>query len=619
MPNVINRAILTPQNFSRQVYFWVPASLAASASVFIIKNPAATPQQPCEIRFRTAGLIDIRVQDGSIPVTGDIEWKSYVGKYARCDMQYQWDPATGISQCWAYFYFDYNFENTMPTTSLYSGEFVADEPVTLASSGLSFELERGWWSLVFPPPYNFTEPLVSLWPGYGPWAGDVTQTTAEVSYYGESYPSGATSVPISGADLIGMKTATNFAMSTGVVTYSGAPRNAAGWRKFAVTGLTAGSTYYHQMTVNGTLVGQVSKFKTLQTANVACTTKLAVYSCTRDNPSSAAVATDMATFAPNRAIMLGDRGYPNDLSDSPTALTHERNWALQVTDPSSMAVQSLCAEEYIISDHDVNGTGASNRPNFNDPITAENLVEWAAVVPARMVDARTPKRARYRSYIEGHVRYILLDTRSLDKTDRAGSSDLNSTSATMLGLTQLNWLKAEIDAASLAGQFCAIFSDPAWNGTLVEGDGLTDGKIAVSYSDKWPAYPYERDLISDYIKASYLAHGKGMNAAKFSGDTHAMQQDDGTHEKNGMRAFVCGPFHQRVHAHFMSSYDRTFPLNADAPGALPYKMMYQQVTFAEAPAGTLTMTVVGRNCTPNDSGTPLTPSGMNPTPYVYTL
>ena len=262
----------------------------------------------------------------------------------------------------------------------------------------------------------------------------------------------------------------------------------------------------------------------------------------------------------------------------------------------------------MISDHDCNQTSTSpragNEPNYNDPVTATSLLAWADVVPVPMDDPE--RRGRYWSCVEGNVRFIYTDTRSLDRTDvLAAPIPPDDPTSTMLGESQLAWLKAEIKAAARAGQFTQIFSDPGWNGTA-EVNPAT-GIMLRSNSDKWCAYIHERDLISDFIKATYEAHGKGINAAIAHSDTHGIQQD-ATHERNGILVWCCGPLDQGVHVlpTFMENYDYTYPswAKASEDARKIRKNMYQRMTWSEDADHRLTLTVTGRNCTPADRGTP---------------
>ncbi len=180
---------------------------------------------------------------------------------------------------------------------------------------------------------------------------------------------------------------------------------------------------------------------------------------------------------------------------------------------------------------------------------------WGEVVPARMTTAKAQSRGRYRSEVEGNVRYVKLDTRSPDKTDTVTRpTDPRSSKSTMLGATQLKWLQFEISQAAAQYQLVVLYSDCAWNGTS------PGPPIPVSYSDKWPSYLYERDLISDYAARA------GAKMLILFGDSHGMQFDDGTHEKNGFASLGVGPLDSPLHMHCQDSYQGNYPQGIDEGG-----------------------------------------------------
>lgn len=426
-------------------------------------------------------------------------------------------------------------------------------------------------------------PLHPRRPGTALWAGDATQTTVEITGYTGYAKSD---------DLIGLRTALSADMKTGPLDHPAHVHNKVGFNKWSVTDLTAGTSYWHQLHVNGVPTGPVCRFRTLRPIGVPCTTTIAVGGCKRGNAKSNTFD-DMVSWAPDRVMNLGDLGYPDRLNTNPK--THEWNWAAQLIDPPMLAIQAQGCVDYIASDHDTTG-GLDNPSNLNNPISAANLVAWQEMIPARMADQRTPRRGRYRSEVEGNVRFIKLDTRNQDRTDvRASKIPPDDPRSSMLGATQRAWLLGEIDEAAVAGQFCCIFSDVGWYGTADLG---ADRKIMVSNSDKWIAYIYERDLISDHITEAYARQGKGCNAMVVNSDTHALQQDSGETQRNGLAVITAGPFDQHVHclSPFIKAYAWTYPLHADKLNGRHRQQSYQQLTFAETEERELTVTCVARDC-----------------------
>jgi hypothetical protein len=143
-----------------------------------------------------------------------------------------------------------------------------------------------------------------------------------------------------------------------------------------------------------------------------------------------------------------------------------------------------------------------------------------------------------------------------------------------------------------------MFTDPAWNGTcddVIDSKGAGTG-IPVSYSDKWPAYQFERDLISDYAAGvSPVAARVDMVIAY--GDSHILQQDDGTNEKNGYATICCGPADQTLHGHFQASAQWNYPAGI-LEGGHNYRhaQQYQRLTVAQV-GHTVTVTADAMDCT----------------------
>jgi hypothetical protein len=173
----------------------------------------------------------------------------------------------------------------------------------------------------------------------------------------------------------------------------------------------------------------------------------------------------------------------------------------------------------------------------------------------------------------------------------------------MLGAGQLDWLKAQIDAAVAARQLIVLMSDSAWNGTS------PGPPIPVSFSDKWPSYIFERDLISDYAATA------GAQMFIVFGDSHGLQQDDGANEKNGFASICCGPFDQELHMHYQDSHQWNYPAGILEDGG-PYRhaQQYHRLTIAQEPGSqVITVTADARDCSPVVDGTPLTVRTMTKT------
>lgn len=427
------------------------------------------------------------------------------------------------------------------------------------------------------------------------WAGDATQTSVEVAAHTMH------------TTRVGLVVSLSADMSDPMRLPVREP-NEVGWAKWSVSGLRPGTRYFHRVTdtpkgrrTRG--IGDVGSFMTLREVGEPCTIRLAVGSCAREAPMNPAAFFDIAEWGPDRTVHLGDFGYPDDLSENP--LSHMRNWARNSHAFGIAKVQSIGCMDYIVSDHDDNGSGRSNQPVWNDPVTEANIRAWEKVVPARMSDTRVPRRGRWRSDVEGNVRFVKLDTRSLDKTDtrHPDKVDPRWRYSTMLGATQLAWLKGQIDAAATSRQLVVVFSDCAWNGTS------PGPPIPLQFSDKWPSYIHERNLISDY------AASKGADLFIVFGDSHGLQQDDGTNEKNGFASICCGPFDQQLHLHYQDAHQWNYPAGLHEGGG-PYRhaQQYQRLTISqERGSSKVTVTAEARDCSHRVPGAPMTVRTMTKT------
>ena len=544
-----------------------------------------------QVRLTSRGAVTIA--DAAGVQLAETASRAKLKTWARIDWQSTWD---GSSVTLALRYYATDAESRDNYTEISGTVAAAATPDTIAIGTTA----TGWKLCVdsvrtygdvsaWPAPVQPTDVVRA--PGLACWAGDATQTTVEIS----AYTNDTTSV--------GLLTSVNADMSEATV-WPSAPPNQAGWNKWSVTGLTAGTRHYHQLTdtpLDGVPVpiSDVSTFLTLRDVGVAGSTRIAVGSCGQENPLNPAVFDDIVAWAPDRTVHLGDFGYPNNLSRDPS--THMNNWSLNCTDAGFKRIQALGCMDYLISDHDDNGTGNSNMPTYQDPVTMANLIAWQQVVPARMEDTQSPPHGRWRSEVEGSVRFVKIDTRTIDKTDTtAVATDPAAPSSTMLGAEQLSWLKAQLDAAAAARQLVVLFSDCAWN-------GVSPGPpIPVTFSDKWPSFSYERDLISDYAAAA------GTQLFIAFGDSHGLQQDDGTNEKNGFASICCGPMDQELHMHYQDSYQWSYP-DGIVDGGGPYRgaQQYQRLTITqEVGSSTVTVTAEARDCSPAVAGTPFTARTM---------
>jgi phosphodiesterase/alkaline phosphatase D-like protein len=414
-------------------------------------------------------------------------------------------------------------------------------------------------------------------PGTALWAGDATQETVRITSYTGDLPAGTE-----------LRLRVVAADGTAKAAQPARGSDSSHFTRWSVDGLAADTAYRYQLRLlDGTRYGPTYTFRTLRPIGQPCTITIAVGGCKPEGAHAHAFR-DIVKWAPDRVMNLGDMGYPQGLTTDPA--THKLNWARQVVDPSLQLIQARGCVDYIASDHDTTGN-LNNPPDLGNPISAANLLAWAEMVPARMDDTRHIPLARYRSEVEGHVRFVKLDTRNQERSNVLDGRRPDDPTSTMLGAHQLRWLERQIDAAAQGGEFLCLFTDPGWYGVAAR----KGGRIMRSNSDKWIAYLHERDYITRYLNDAYAAQGKSLNAMVVSSDTHALQQDDGRHRYYPLASVVCGPFDNHVHAldAFQHAYQWTYPASFEGE---PHMQMYQRLTFAEAD-GALTVTAQAMDCT----------------------
>lgn len=606
----ITRATPNTAQGAISVYFMVPGTLPDGSSIFTFKTPAL--DNPIDVRLRTKGVIDVKVAGIDDPVdTSTHLWVK--GKWARCDVTWQWDAVSGFMDADIYLYLRGNGEYSDADSILHVGE-VTTSPTNYShgapnpSDPVMFEVERVWETRVIPGPYGNPPPAPPLNPAMtAVRPGVATNDTIHIAVY-----TGDRSV----SDVIGLNVSTDSGMA-GPTLHSLGVHDAAGMNKLVLAGLTPNTRYYHQAVVNGTPVGAICSLKTTQVAGTPCTIKRAVGGCQQSPPASLVAFKDMTgandAWVAQRIVHLGDDTYPEPSALTDDPISHEISYAQAMCDSWSLFVAAAgLGLNKEISDHDCNNTAGGNASNFNDPTTIASIAAWDIAVPAPMADIRVPKHARYWSEVEGNVRFVYLDGRTIDRTDtRKTGVAPDAVDSVMIDPIQENWLYDEATLAAAAGQMLIVFSDTAFLGVSPFDPPPAGNGIPVTYSDKWASYTVQRDRI-DLTLASIMPITTGHpNVEIWSSDSHALQYGVSA---NGIKCRTCGPFDQNLHAHYQSSYTRTYPANTKGDtqtggtgNLTAQRQQYMRMDIVESPAGTFTVTAGMRDCSPKVVGdTPVT-------------
>jgi hypothetical protein len=325
--------------------------------------------------------------------------------------------------------------------------------------------------------------------------------------------SGVVQVKTTLATSVRLKCSTDSAGTTGVVWGSPVTPDADGNSRLTVTGLTAGTRYYYRvaMTYGTEVLDTEANIGRLRTAPASAANFAFNFgSCTNNTDSNAIGA--IATRDDDLFFHLGDLYYA-DASGTTTANFRSKMNA-KITATNHQAVFRQTNMSYTPSDHD----GMNNNVNAGNDATA-----WANWNTARA--ELFPMSASYYSFMWGRVKFIQLDTRSF-ASDPAAT---DNSSKSLLGTTQKQWLKDEIDA-----------STAVWT-VIVQGDPWITS--AAAGGDTWDGFITERDELAAYFSNS--TNGK-KSIAMIGGDMHAIAADNGTNAPGGITVFHGSPFYQNA-------------------------------------------------------------------------
>jgi phosphodiesterase/alkaline phosphatase D-like protein len=277
-----------------------------------------------------------------------------------------------------------------------------------------------------------------------------------------------------------------------------------GFYRFAATGLSAFTQYYYQLTdsVAGP-TGPISAVSTAPTPGTPTSFDVTLGACVRSSSTNGVALANATARNARLNIFTGDQSYAG--STSTTVTVHEAQVLNQLAAvPSYQAFWRNSAKLLTLSDHDA---GPDNGPsNLTDAPYQQASIDAYNHYSAyqSLADTRSPTVGRYYSVVYGTVKFIVIDIRN---TDRSTVTVTGTTSDTMLGATQLAWLKAELITSE---KFKVIIGD-----TQLTGPNDNPGAVPVK-GDWWPAYPVERDAIfATYIPANNCGH-----VEYWHGDSH---------------------------------------------------------------------------------------------------
>lgn len=380
---------------------------------------------------------------------------------------------------------------------------------------------------------------------------EVSQTTLELA------------AKVTNTSSVVLKVSTSNTMSSPVYTSGTLTPDSFGYVHPVATGLTAGTVYYWQLYDAGVAFGGVQPTKTLKPSGSAQNFTVAFGGCVTTNNTEGRALADLIAWAPDFWLHLGDFHYHN-----PTATvtaTHLANYEDQYANSTGGNLATACKTIPIFynrSDHDAGPSDNGDSDLTDFPGNANSIAATQVFFPTgTLADSRSPKVGLYRTWVVGRVRFIQIDIRN---TDRAPGANDQTAAKTMLGATQLAWLKTQLTQPE---PFKVIVSDVAWMGTIADQfPTVADGK------DKWPSYPLERTDIANYIAANNCGHVEVWHS-----DSHLIGY--ATAVKNsaagGFPVLCAAPFANTGGGLFTSTFSAFY----NASGAAT--ALYGRVTFTD--------------------------------------
>ncbi len=324
------------------------------------------------------------------------------------------------------------------------------------------------------------------------WSGACTDTTAVVAL-GVAGATPPLRLVVSG----------NEDLSGATVSPAIAPASGAQAVKVEITGLQAATKYYYAVeSVDGSRVLRLAHgaFRTLPQPARAASFMFAHASCARTG-SNQLVFDSIRRRDPLFFVHQGDLHY-EDITVNDVDV-YRAAYREVLDSPRQNALFAQVPVLYRYGDHDSCGENSSRMsPNWSAAQQAYR--EQVPHHPLAQPDAV------YQAFTVGRVRFILLDMYSW----RDPFEQPLTPGKSALGSAQKAWLKRELaEAVPVHGARLVIID--VCNPWI--GDETTN-------SDRWGAYPAERQEIHDHIRASGLV-GKVVLIA---GDMHAVAYDDGT-------------------------------------------------------------------------------------------
>lgn len=316
-----------------------------------------------------------------------------------------------------------------------------------------------------------------------------------------------------------------------------------------IEGLEPGREYWYQFMLNDfhTVVG-----RTRTSRPSDATSRLAVASCQAFQSGFYAAYADMAEWAPDCVVHVGDYIYEGAASplgatvserggekltfhvvrqhnggEAVTLWDYRNRYALYRSDPSLQAAHAVSPWIVAMDDHEIDNNWASDTPQDPWSQTAlEFKVRKLAALQAYyehmpleappVVQGLDSVLRMYGDYRFGPSQVHLLDTRQSRADQACGDGrkpltceELRDPTRSMLGREQERWLLRSLAASEARYN---VIASQVWFAPLVYG---ADGDSPLVNMDSWDGYPLARQRIVDQLATSAVS-----NPIFISGDWH---------------------------------------------------------------------------------------------------
>eukprot|EP00898_Chlorokybus_atmophyticus_P000616 jgi/Chlat1/1555/Chrsp122S01814 len=281
------------------------------------------------------------------------------------------------------------------------------------------------------------------------------------------------------------------------------PAPASQVHKFQLTKLQANTVYYYAMSGVDNANG---RFTTTVADGLAASFKIGLASCASTG-SNRKVFESIAQEEVLLFLHMGDLHYEDINSNDQTKFVNAYLKVFESERQASLWKNTPIA--YMYDDHDY----GTNNADATSPSHDAAIAMYRAFVPYYSLGNTGNNQPNYQAFTIGRVRFILTDLRAA----RTPENQPQSASKTMLGATQLQWLKDELSSANKYSRIVWMSTVP-WVGN--DGDG-------------WSQYANERQSIVDFVNANNL-RSKLLIVA---GDAHMVAFDDGSNSPGNIPVF----------------------------------------------------------------------------------